>query len=286
MKIAVIGSNGQLGTDLSQIIPRNQFIGLTHKDIEICDIDSARSVLTPLRPDYIINTAAYHRVDDCEDNPTQAFAVNAFAVKNLAEVANEISAKLVHFTSDYVFDGLKASQYTEEDLPNPISVYGASKFAGEIFLRGYCKNWILIRTTGLFGVAGSSGKGGNFIETMLRMARENKRIRVVSDQVMSPTFTKDLAEKVYELIKRDLWGIFHLTNGGYCSWYEFAGEAFRLTNLKPDFGPTTTAEFNAKARRPRFSSLANNRLATAGISPARPWNEALKEYLTLKGHVK
>ncbi|MBI4245039.1 MAG: dTDP-4-dehydrorhamnose reductase [Planctomycetes bacterium] len=285
MKIALIGSNGQLGSDLCSVISGGELFKLTHRDIEVCDFNNIKAVLGQIKPDVIINTTAYHRVDDCEDNPELAFEVNAFAVKNLAIVANGLSAKLVHITTDYVFDGLKNAQYIEEDLPNPMSVYGLSKYAGEVFLRNYCNNWILVRTTGLYGIAGSSGKGGNFVETMIKLAKEDKKIRVVNDQIMSPTFTLDLAAKLYEVIKKDARGIFHITNSGYCSWFEFAGEIFKLTGLNSDFGPTTTKEFAAKARRPQFSSLANKGLELLDIKPVRDWKDALKDYLKRKGHI-
>jgi len=191
---------------------------------------------------------------------------------------------LVHISTNYVFDGQKREPYTEDDPPNPLSVYGASKLTGEYFARNICPKHFVIRTSGLYGVAGSRAKGGNFVETMIRLAKERKPIRVVTDQVLTPTYTRDLAEKIKELLQTEAYGLYHITNSGQCSWYEFAAKIFELLGGKPDFGPTTSAEFGAKAKRPAYSVLAHERLKQLGLDDLRLWPEALEAYLEEKGY--
>jgi len=221
MKVLVTGANGQLGTDLCRALHNLEVIPLTHADIEITDIESIKKVFNKHKPDIVINTAAYVRVDDCESNPDKAFLVNALGARNIAVVAQDIQAKLVHISTDYVFGGddePRTKPYTEFDIPVPLSIYGKSKLAGEDFVRHFCRRHFIIRTSGLFGVAGSSGKGGNFVETMLRLGKERDELRVVDDQVFSPTYTKDLAKMIAPLINIAYYGIFHITNKDTCAW--------------------------------------------------------------------
>jgi len=278
-RVAVIGANGQLGSDLVQAFADWDLVPLTHADIEICDFVHTRQVLERIKPDVVINTAAFVRVDDCEDEVSKAFWVNAFAVRNLAQVCADLDCMLVHISTDYVFDGKKREPYTEEDLPNPINVYGTSKLAGEHFVQAICPKHLIIRTSGLYGKAGSSGKGGNFVETMIRLAEEGKSIRVVADQVLGPTYTKDLAERLGELVRTGAHGLYHVTNSGQCSWYEFAREIFELLSLRPDLAPTTTAAYKTKAQRPAYSVLGNARLSQLGYGAMRTRWEALRDFL-------
>ena len=286
MRIVVIGANGQLGTDLVKVLNNWDLVPLTHAELDICDFVRARKVLTELKPDIVINTAAFNRVDDAEDQPEKAFWVNTYAVRNLAQVCADLDCTLMHISTNYVFGGEKRTPYTEDDPPNPLNVYGVSKLAGEYFVRNICPKYFIVRTSGLYGVAGSSGKGGNFVETMVRLAREGKPIRVVTDQVLTPTYTKDLAQKIKELLTTEAYGLYHITNSGQCSWYQFASKIFELLRMKPDFGPTTSAEFGAKARRPAYSVLAHEKLKHVGITELRPWPEALAAYLKEKGHLQ
>ena len=278
-RVAVIGANGQLGADLVQVFADWDLVPLTHADIEICDFVHTREVLGRVKPDIVINTAAFVRVDDCEDEVSKAFWVNAFAVRNLAHVCADLGCTLVHISTDYVFDGKKREPYTEEDLPNPINVYGVSKLAGEHFVQAICEKHLIIRTSGLYGKAGSSGKGGNFVEMMIGLAKAGKPIRVVNDQRLSPTYTYDLARTIAELVAGEHCGLFHITNSGECSWHEFAATTFRLLGLGPAFEPTTTAGFGAKASRPGYSVLAHGRIRGVGLHVLRPWPEALDAYL-------
>jgi dTDP-4-dehydrorhamnose reductase len=284
MKVLIIGANGQLGSDLVKVMDDQNLIALTHKDIEICEFAKTRNILTEKAPDIVINTAAYHKVDECEENVEKTFEVNTYAVRHLAQVCRDIGSTLVHMSTDYVFGGEKNEPYTEADSPNPINVYGVSKLAGEYFVKNICKKHFIIRTSGLFGVAGSSGKGGNFVETMIRLAKEGKSIKVVADQVLSPTYTKDLAANIRDLIQTDRYGLYHITSHGECSWYDFAKAIFELTRLEPEFSPTTTEEFGAKAKRPGYSVLVNHNLKALGLDNMSVWKEALENYLTGKGH--
>lgn len=285
MKIMIIGAGGQLGSELINMVQEDIVIPLTRHDLEMTDYRQVNDVISSNTPDIVINTAAYHRVDECEDNVEKAFSVNAFAVRTLSNICAEMNATLVHFSTDYVFGGEKQVPYMENDMPNPLSVYAASKLAGEYFARNICRRHFVVRTCGLYGAKGISGKGGNFVEMMLRLAREQKPIKVVTDQIVTPTFARELAVSVSKLIRTREYGLYHITNDGGCSWYEFAKTIFDLTGIRADLSPVTAEEFGAKARRPAYSVLENRNLRALGIDNMRPWKEALKEYLMEKGYL-
>lgn len=292
-RVALIGANGQLGSDITRLWTDSalgkrddELIGLTHADIEVTDPEAVRSVLTGVQPSIVINTAAFHDIDQCEARPLAAFQVNALGVKHVAEVCRDLGATLVQFSNDCVFDGTKGAPYVEDDAPAPISAYGISEVGGERFLRYMMPDdHLLVRSVGLYGAAGASGKGGNFVETMLRFAREGRPIRVVDDQITSPTYTLDLAEVLLDVIARDVRGTLHITSAGQCSWYEFAAEIFDMLGLRPDFAAITTAEAEDAGRRPAYSVLDNGRLESLGLQQPRDWREALGEYLRLKGRL-
>jgi len=287
MKVVVIGASGQLGSDLCKEISSVELVPLTHLEVEITDMDSVKQSFAKHRPDVAINTAAFHRVDDCEVEPDKAFVINAMGARNVAVMAQEVGAKLVHTSTDYVFGGESEPQttpYTEFDTPVPPNIYGKSKLAGEELVRHLCTRHFVIRTSGLFGLAGASGKGGNFVETMLRLAQERDELRVVHDQVFSPTYTRDLARKIAQLINTEYYGIFHITNRGSCSWYEFTEEILRLAGLKTPVIPITSDQYPQKAKRPRFSVLDNCHLRLLGMDDMRLWQEALRDYMMGRGH--
>jgi dTDP-4-dehydrorhamnose reductase len=289
MKVLITGANGQLGTDLCRALRFLQIIPLTHNDIEIADMNSVKQVLYKYKPDIIINTAAYVRVDECENNQEKAFQINALGARNVAVIAQQVGAKLIHISTDYVFGGEgepRTTSYTEFDMPIPVSVYGKSKLAGENFIHDFCQKYFIIRTSGLFGVAGASGKGGNFVETILKLAQQREQLKVVNDQVLSPTYTKDLAQKLCQLITTEYYGIFHITNKGSCSWYEFAKEMLMLAGLKTTIASVTSDEYPQKARRPNYSVLGNYHLRLLGMEDMRPWQEALRDYMKEKGYLK
>jgi len=282
MKILLIGANGQLGSDLKRVFQEEDLVSLTHDDVDICEPVAVKETLRRHRPQLVLNTAAYHKVDECESNVEKTFSVNVFGVRNLASACGELACTLVHLSTDYVFDGRKEQGYLETDLPNPINVYGISKLAGEQFVRCLAPQHFVVRTSGLFGVAGSSGKGGNFIELMLRLAIEKKDIKVVADQVLSPTYTLDLAEQIKVLCETEHYGLYHATSQGECSWFEFAAKIFELSKVDANLSSTTTAEFGALAARPARSVLENARLKQLGIETMRSWQEGLAAYLAAK----
>jgi dTDP-4-dehydrorhamnose reductase len=279
MRILLFGATGQLAQELMKALTADEVIGLTHAQVDIRDVDAVEKCAERYPADCVVNAAAFHRVDDCEDEVAMSFAVNAVAVMNLVQLANRLRASLVHFSTNYVFDGSERRPYLETDVPNPQSIYALSKLAGEQIVRRYAERYFLIRTAGLYGRAGSKSKQGNFVETMLRLAHTGQPIRVVDDQRLTPTSAKDLAEKMVPLIHTAKYGLYHMTNSGECSWYDFAAETFRLAGIKPDLKPVSSASFGAKARRPAYSVLDNAAFRKAGFADFRPWEEALAEYV-------
>ncbi|MCC6542893.1 MAG: dTDP-4-dehydrorhamnose reductase [Nitrospirae bacterium] len=286
MKILILGAGGQLGSELVNMLQDDILIPLTHRDIELTDEQKVNDIISSNLPDVVINTAAYHKVDDCEDNVELSFAVNSFAVRNLAMICNEYGIPFVHFSTDFVFGGDKKTPYVEDDCPNPGSVYAVSKLSGELFVRNTCSKYFLIRTCGLYGAKGQSGKGGNFIETMIKLANSGKKIKVVSDQIVTPTYVKELAARVSQLIRTDKYGLYHITNNGGCSWFEFASAIFELTGIVADISPTSSSEFGSRARRPAYSVLENRNLGLLGLDDMSHWRNALKDYLAEKGYLR
>ncbi len=284
MKIAIIGSSGQFGQDLMEILQLDhEVIGLTHQDIEVTDFKSIQS-LKEHKPNIIINTAAFHKTDQCEDEPLKTFSVNAVGPKNVAAISKEIDATNVFISTDYIFSGSKSEPYTEKDIPNPINTYGISKLAGELFTK-QAPNHYIFRVASLFGVAGASGKGGNFVETMIKKAEKNELISVVDDMWMSPTYTKDAAEMIRKILELRLpFGTYHLTNKGQCTWFQFAQEIFQLLGINSDLNRIATSQLQTKAKRPLFSPLKSVKLAKYNLE-MRNWKEALCSYLVEKGHL-
>lgn len=285
-RVALIGADGQLGSDLVKALEGQYLIPLYYPDFDITKTEEVREILAQLGPEIVINTAAYHRVDECEDNPQQSFLINAIKVKDLAVVCRELSAVLVHFSTDYVFDGKKRTAYTEEDPPNPLSVYGVSKLAGEYFVRHTLKKHVLVRTCGLYGEAGCWGKGSNFVDSMIALAKKGQTLRVVDDQVVTPTSTAELAARIAELIVTGEYGLFHLTNEGQCTWYEFAQAIFKMLGMKPRLESVDSRTFGARAQRPGFSVLENCRAKGIGLTDFSDWRVALRAYLQRKGYLK
>jgi dTDP-4-dehydrorhamnose reductase len=295
MKILLIGANGQLGTDLWSALerqPQHELLAAIQPgtergrlspliELEVSNPADVRAAVRHYTPDIIINTAAFHRVDDIERDASIALQVNALAVQQLALVCREADIPLMSISTDYVFDGAKNTPYIETDLPNPISAYGATKLAGELLIRSAWHKHYILRPCGLYGTAGAMGKGGNFVNTMLRLAHEGKPIRVIDDQVCTPTYTRDLAEQIALLITTDQYGTYHTTSDGACTWYEFTLEIFRLAGLSPQVTPISSQEFGAPARRPPYSVLENRALRALGIDRMRDWHEALAEYVLL-----
>jgi dTDP-4-dehydrorhamnose reductase len=282
MKVAVIGATGQLGMDVAEEFVRNgdDVSRLAHADIEISSLDSVRGALAPLRPSFIVNTAAMHQVDSCEQEPSKAYLVNAIGARNLALVARELDAVLVHVSTDYVFDGLKGQPYLEDDSPRPLNVYGNTKFGGEVFVPAITDKYFILRTSALYGVNPCRAKGGrNFVELMLKLAGERDDIRVVNDEVVTPTSTAELARQIVVLSRTDNFGLFHATAEGSCTWYQFAKMIFQLTDTKTNLAIAAPNEFPMKVPRPKYSVLENHRLKTLGLNCFRSWEEGLRSYL-------
>jgi len=281
-RYVVIGATGQLGSDLVRTFDdrAGELVPLSTRDVDILDAAATRSTLEALRPTCVLNTAAYNLVDRAEEDGGSAFALNAEAVGSLASVCQSLGARLVHFSTDYVFDGVKRTPYLETDPPRPISVYGQSKLAGERLALERCEGAVIFRVCGLFGLAGALGRGkGNFVETMVRLAREGRALRVVSDQVLCPSYTLDLARKVWAVLPKAAHPVYHLTNAGQTSWYDFARRALELAGVAANLTAVTAAEYGARARRPAYSVLAHAHLAALGDDDLRPWDAALAAYV-------
>jgi len=280
-RYVLIGATGQLGFDLARTFDLpGTLLTPRHADLDILDARGMGEALRALRPTHVLNTAAWNAVDAAENESRRAFALNAEAVGTLAETCQRLGARLVHFSTDYVFDGAKRTPYLETDPARPLSVYGESKLAGERLALERCERTVILRVCGLFGLAGSLGKGkGNFVETMLRLAREGRPLRVVSDQVLCPSYTLDLARKVWAVLPKTAHRIYHLTNAGQTSWYDFARRALDLAGTTADLTAVSAADYGAKARRPAYSVLAHAHLAALGEDDLRPWDAALAAYV-------
>ncbi|GAC1325358.1 MAG: dTDP-4-dehydrorhamnose reductase [Chloroflexota bacterium] len=279
MRILITGGRGQLAADLVRALARHDVVALGRDELDIATHRQVVTTMEHVRPDVVINTAAFHRVDLCESEPEQSFLVNAAAPQRLAATCRDHGATLVQISTDYVFGGEKNEPYDEEDTVQPLSVYGASKAAGELAVRCTTDRHLIIRTTGLYGHGGMRTKQGNFVETMLRLAGGDRPITVVADQVLTPTSTHDLAAILSQLIDKQAVGTFHVTSGGSCSWFAFAEEIFRLAGKRPDLRRTTQAERPMPAARPRYSVLGHRALRAAGLSDPPPWQQALATYM-------
>ena len=278
MRVAIIGASGQLGTDLVKTFDDFEVFPLTHRDVDVTKPETLE-VLNKIRPDVIVNTAAYVRVDDSEFYPEKAFAVNAIGALNVARVAEKIGSINVYVSTDYVFDGEKGEPYVESDLTNPINVYGLSKLAGEISTVNYSSKHYVVRVASLYGKAGASGKGGNFVNWVIDMAKRGETLRIVEDQYMSPTYTLDVAEMLKVFLKKQPeWGVYHMVNEGCCSWYDFAKTIFDILGWDVCIEPIKSSELKRAARRPRFSALENRKLHGIGLKMPE-WRDALRRYL-------
>jgi len=278
MKILIVGNLGMLGTDLmKQASLHHEVLGVDRQELDITDPAQCLEFLSDFRPGAVINAAALTRVDYCETHEEEALLVNGHGAGNLAEAASFVSALLVHYSTDYVFDGLKSDAYVEEDPPNPSSAYGRSKLCGEELVQSHGRDHLILRTAWLFGQ-----NGANFIRTILDAAQKGQPLRVVNDQKGSPTYSRDLAACTLRLIEARCRGTYHLTNSGSCTWYQLAVCAVAWAGLKDvRVTPVSTAEFPRPAPRPANSVLANARLEREGFPLMRPWQEAAREYVLL-----
>jgi len=282
MKVAVLGGNGQLGTDVVRAFADNgdEVFALSHADVEIANRESVSNKLRELQPHMVVNTAAMHHVENCESEPDKAFAINALGARNLALVARDIGSVLMHVSTDYVFDGSKGSPYDEGDPPRPLSVYGNTKLAGEYFVRCTVGKHFVLRTSAIYGNSPCRAKGGlNFIQLMLKLAKERSEVRVVDSEFVTPTSTSELAQQMVVLSRCEAYGLYHATAEGSCSWFEFAREIFDLTNTQVNLKVAGSNEFPAKVARPKYSVLENRALKLQGLNTFSTWQDGLRYYL-------
>jgi dTDP-4-dehydrorhamnose reductase len=283
--VSVIGPNGQLGTDLVKVFNRAgwKVVPITHSEISVENQESVLKTLKNAHTEWVINTAAFHKVEECENDSEKAWTINAQGPKNVATVARNLGMRAVFISSDYVFSGNKGSAYSERDEVSPVNAYGHSKAGGEAVTLAANEKNLVIRIASVFGSAGSSGKGGNFVETIIKKAKAGDPLSVVDDILMSPTYTVDAAQKILELMNRDQYGIFNATNSGSTTWYEFAHEILEYSQLKTELSSSKT-NWDSSLKRPKNSSLDISKIENLVIeSPS--WSEGLQRYLLEKGHI-
>ncbi|TAM72850.1 dTDP-4-dehydrorhamnose reductase [bacterium] len=281
-RVAVVGSRGQLGVDVMAAFADRAPLALDRPAFDLERPESMAALLAEHRPTLVINTAAFHDVERCETEPALAFAVNTLGADALAAACRDAGAALMHVSTDYVFDGAARTPYPESAPPAPLSAYAISKAAGERMIARHGDAWFVVRTCGLYGVAGSRVKGTTFAETMLRKARAGEHIRVVSDQTVAPSHTRDVAQGMRAIAESERFGIYHVTNAGACTWYEFAAEIFRQAGIAAHLSPISSTEFTTRARRPAYSVLANDGLRAIGYAMPT-WQQGLHDYLLAKG---
>ncbi len=290
MKVLILGANGQLGSDLLRLCQSRSgdtgLVPLYRDDLDVANLESIPKVLKNYTFDVLINCTGYHKTDEVELHATEAILINAHAVRALGQACKSAGVRFVHVSTDYVFGGDKARPYVETDCPNPLNVYGASKLLGEnLGLREYPDSTLILRVASLFGIAGASGKGGNFVETMLRVGKEKGQLRVVNDIKMSPTSTADAARIILFLVEKAApAGIYHVVNSGQATWFEFAREIVRQAGIRAHVTAVTSEEFPTVAVRPSYSVLDNSK-ASSIVGKIPPWDQALNRYLKERGHI-
>jgi dTDP-4-dehydrorhamnose reductase len=277
MKVVVTGAAGQLGQDVLLELERknHQAIGTDREQLDITNEEDVIAFISDVKPDVILHCAAYTNVDAAEEDEETAYQVNGIGTKNLALAAKQTGAKMLYISTDYVFNGTASEPYEVEQPTEPLGSYGRTKLAGEVFVQDILEQFFIVRTAWVFGA-----HGHNFVKTMLRLSKERGEVGVVHDQVGSPTYTVDLAKFMVELMETDKFGIYHATNSGVCSWYEFAVEIFNQAGLNVKVNPLTTEQFPRPAARPKYSVLSKKKIEQKGLTPLRDWKSALNAYLT------
>ncbi|MFC4769948.1 dTDP-4-dehydrorhamnose reductase [Effusibacillus consociatus] len=278
MKVLITGAGGQLGSDLSLLLKidskRYEVFPFAREELDITNYQHVDQILQEVQPDVVVHTAAYTKVDQAEEDAEAAYLVNAVGTRNVAVASEKVRAKLVYISTDYVFDGKKGSPYTEFDSPNPVNVYGKSKLIGEEFVKAFSSRYFIVRTSWVYGKHGT-----NFVKTMLKLAQERDELMVVNDQIGSLTYTVDLAHFIKELIGTELYGTYHASNSGTCSWYQFAVAIFEEAGIKINVHPCTTPDFPRPAPRPGYSVLDHMSIRLNGLQDLRHWREGLREFL-------
>jgi dTDP-4-dehydrorhamnose reductase len=277
-RVMIVGHRGQLGQDLIKQFAEDELLLMTQQEINVTDEAQTSQVVSAAKPNLILNCAAYHLVDDCEEKAELAMSVNAFGAMYLARAAKCVDASLVHYSTDYVYGGTSRTPHPETEAIEPRCIYGASKAAGEGLVLSTWRKSFVVRTCGLYGYAGSREKGTNFVEFMIGKAKQGGPLKIVNDQTCTPTATRDLAEATKHLVSTDAFGLYHLTNDGECTWFEFAQEFFRWNNLHPPTTPVPSTEFPQKATRPSYSVLQNAKYDALGLPKMQHWKEAIARY--------
>ena len=276
MNVLVTGVNGQLGYDVVKELEKrgHQPIGVDREEMDLTYTEQIKECIENVNPEAIIHCAAYTAVDNAEDEEELCTRINAIATKDIAECAKLLDIPMIYISTDYVFDGTKDDEYTEEDTPNPINVYGKTKYEGEVYVQDILEKYYIVRISWVFGE-----NGNNFINTMLRLAKERDSLNVINDQVGSPTYTKDLARLLVDMIETDKYGIYHATNEGYCTWYEFAKEIFHVSDTNVEVNPILTLDYPTKAKRPMNSKMNKDKLNINAFIKLRAWKDALRDYI-------
>ncbi len=277
MKVLVTGANGQLGIDLKKVLKKQGYqdvVCLGRTELNVIDLEKVRKVVQTEEPAIIIHCAAYTKVDRAEEDQDQAYLVNAIGARNISIASDRVNAKLVYISTDYVFDGTATAPIHEFEKTNPCNVYGSSKLAGETFCKQFSSKYFIVRTSWLYGE-----HGNNFVKSMLQLGKEKPELQVVHDQIGSPTFTIDLAERIVDLVQTEKYGTYHISNSGSCSWYEFALKIFQLSDITVNVKPCTSEEFKRPAPRPKYSVFEHMGLRINGFQAMRHWEEALEDFL-------
>ncbi|MDU7535615.1 MAG: dTDP-4-dehydrorhamnose reductase [Peptostreptococcaceae bacterium] len=274
--ILVTGSTGQLGSDVVKELLKRGYSTLSpnRSEFNLCSEDSIRNYILNSNCEAIVHCAAYTQVDKAEDEKDLCIKINATATKHIVKCAKILDIPMIYISTDYVFDGTKDGEYTENDETNPINIYGESKLAGEKYVQEILDKYYIVRTSWVFNI-----NGKNFIETMLRLSKTNNQLSIVNDQIGSPTYTKDLSRLLVDMLETSKYGLYHATNEGYCSWYEFADTIFKLANINIDIKAINSNEYASRAKRPLNSKLSKDKLIEYGFKPLPHWEDALKDYL-------
>ena len=283
-RAAIFGCGGQLGVELTAEFRNRGYevAGLDRSRVDITNAALVERTLAEIDPALVVNAAAYNQVDVAEQEPVAAYQVNALAVRNLAVACRQVDAQMVHFSTDYVFDGQAGRSYREEDATRPLGAYAVSKLAGELYAGAYLDRFLIVRTSGVFGPGGLSTARGNFVELMLRLAAEDRPIRVVEDHVASPTFAPALAARTADLVEKGAQGIFHVGGGSPISWFDWAVKIFEAAGVNPRLKATNEREFRTAARRPKYSALSNSKMEAQGIAPMPSLDQAIRLYLAVR----
>ncbi|MEE0712147.1 dTDP-4-dehydrorhamnose reductase [Romboutsia timonensis] len=278
--ILVTGSTGQLGSDVVKELLKRGYSTLSpnRSELNLCSEDNIRNYILNSNCEAIVHCAAYTQVDKAEDEKDLCIKINATATKHIVKCAKILDIPMIYISTDYVFDGTKDGKYTENDETNPINIYGESKLAGEKYVQEILDKYYIVRTSWVFNI-----NGKNFIETMLRLSKANNQLSIVNDQIGSPTYTKDLSRLLVDMLETSKYGLYHATNEGYCSWYEFANTIFKLANINIDIKAINSNEYASRAKRPMNSKLSKDKLIEYGFKPLPHWEDALKDYLIRRG---